>query len=474
MRKMVLGGMLASWCVAATAHAEFKLTPSLTIREEYNDNIDLTKDNRRDDFITTIVPSLNAMIDSDLLTLNLDYGLYFKLFAKHSDENETSLADTQRVRLDSTFNPIRDILFLKVSDVYARIPIDDRRQVGAGNDFVNTTDSNILTVNPYLVYPLTSSISLTAGYTYKNTWYDDPEGEDAQDHTLTGRLTKTFGERLSIYGEYAYRTHRPKENITTTGEFSSTFLGTIGGVRVLTIPQLVSVTSTGWDEYSTHTGSIGATIQVTPKLSLTGSIGKTYYQYEDGTLVTRINIYDVTGPLKNYEIYSQKISPDDTDSLIWNAQANYLLSDRLSLNAVYSQDFYDSVNEGPVQRETVGGSIKYNHTIEAALGGFYTTSSYETEQREDDSTGATLAVRIPLGASLSGNLIGKYTHYKFSPDIITPVTEKTNRYSAQAGLDYTLRLLTLGLGYTWNYNDSNVDVNDYRNNIVWLQARLTY
>jgi len=469
MRKMVLGGMLASWCVVSAAHAEFKLTPSLSIREEYNDNIDLTRDNRQDDFITTIIPSLNGTIDTNLLKLSLDYGLYFKLFAKHSDKDDTSLARTQRVKLDSTFNPIRDILFLKVSDVYARVPIDERRQVGVGNDFVNTSDSNILTANPYLVYPISSSISLTAGYTYKNTWYKDPEGEDAQDHTLTGRLTKTFGERLSIYGEYAYRTHRPQKSIRNNNEFNSL----TNGIIFLDVEQL-SAQSTGWNGYDTHTGTIGGFLQVTPKLTLNGSVGKTYYKYKTGTQTDRRHLYNLSGTYLGDLVSSQKFSPADTDSLIWNAQANYLLSDRLSLGANYSQDFTDSVNQGAVKRKTVGASVNYNHTIETALRGFYTTSTYETEVRKDTSTGAILTARIPLGASLAANLLGSYTHYKFSPDIITPVTEKVNRYSAQAGLDYTLRLLTLGLGYTWNFNDSNVDASNYRNNIVWLQGKLTY
>lgn len=478
MRKLVIGGMLTSCCVATAAHGELKLTPGLIVREEYNDNIDLTNDNRRRDFITTVAPSITALIDTNLLKLNLDYGLYFKLFAKHSGENETSLAKTQRVRFDTTYNPIRDILFLKVSDVYARLPIDERRQVAAGNDFVNTTDSNILTVNPYIVFPLTSSINLTAGYTYKNTWYDDPEGENAQDHTASGRLTKTFGERLSIYGEYAYRVHQPKDEKHDVNTFSRTAdvinITPTGFSIEYTPPVLVSTQENGWDGYETHSGTIGTVYQVTPKLTLNGSLGKVYYRYKTGTATYITQYYDAVGVVDHEETFVVKEKPDDADSLIWNVMANYILSERFTLGAYYSQDFYDSVNDGTVKRKTTGGSIKYNHAIEATLAGFYTNSDYETEDRQDKSAGGTLSAKVPLGANLAANLGGGYTHYKFSPDEIITVTEKVNRYTAQTSLDYTLRLLTMGLGYTWNYNDSNVDVNDYRNNIVWLQARLTY
>ncbi len=477
-RRAVVSTFFIAVAWASRASAELTFTPSIMVREEYNDNIDLTKDNRRDDFITTVAPSLNALIDTNLLKLSLDYGLYFKLFAKHSDENETSLAKTQRVRFDTTYNPIRDILFLKVSDVYARVPIDERRPVAAGNDFVNTTDSNILTVNPYIVLPLTSSISLTAGYTYKNTWYDDSESETAQDHSATGRLTKTFGERLSVYGEYAYRAHRPKENINVF----TTYLRTVtAGYRVddtfyVTnfLPLGESLQETGWNGYDTHTGTIGAVLQVTPKLTLNGSIGKVYYRYKSGTLTERIQYLIGTDIVQEDELVPQEYHPADTDSLIWNVMANYALSERFSLGAYYSQDFFDSVNEGVVKRETTGGSIKYKQGIEATLTGFYTNSDYETEDRQDKSAGGTLSAKVPLGANLAANVGGSYTRYRFSPDEIITVTEKVNRYTAQAGLEYTLRLLTMGLGYTWNNNDSNVNVNDYRNNIIWLQARLTY
>ncbi len=465
--------LVVAW--ASRASAELTFTPGIMVREEYNDNIDLTKDNRRHDFITTVTPSLNALIDTNLLKLSLDYGLFFKLFAKHSEDNETSLAKTQRVRFDTTYNPIRDILFLKVSDVYARVPIDERRPVAAGNDFVNTTDSNILTVNPYIVLPLTSSISLTAGYTYKNIWYDDPEGETAQDHSATGRLTKTFGERLSIYGEYAYRAHRPKDKIRIENILSSSFLGyDTDGNPDFSFPEPVSSQESGWNGYDTHTGMIGAVLQVTPKLTLSGSAGKIFYRYKSGTLTETLQFLYGTALIVEAPPVLREYRPADSDSLIWNAQANYLLSERFTVTANYAQDFYDSVNDGAVKRKTTGGSIKYKQGIEATLAGFYTNSDYETEDREDKSAGGTLSARVPLGANLAANVGGSYTRYRFSPDEIITVTEKVNRYTAQASLEYTLRLLTMGLGYTWNYNDSNVNVNDYRNNIVWLQARLTY
>ena len=39
--------------------AEFYLQPSLTLREEYNDNIYLEEDDQEDDFITSITPGIS-------------------------------------------------------------------------------------------------------------------------------------------------------------------------------------------------------------------------------------------------------------------------------------------------------------------------------------------------------------------------------------------------------------------------------
>ena len=50
---------------------EFKLIPSLALKEEYNDNIFFTEKARADDFITTVTPGLELIDRTEKVDVNL-------------------------------------------------------------------------------------------------------------------------------------------------------------------------------------------------------------------------------------------------------------------------------------------------------------------------------------------------------------------------------------------------------------------
>jgi uncharacterized protein (PEP-CTERM system associated) len=191
--------LLLIFCLTlvSISYAELRVTPSVSIREEYDDNIFLASDNEEGDFITSIYPSINLSYTTNFVTLSLDYGMNFRLYMHNSYLNETDLADTQRAKLDSTISLYREILFLKVFDEYARIPIDVRRQTAIDNAFVNMTDINRFRVNPYLELPLSSTLKLRTGYSYENIWYRYKEGDSAQIHLITTGLLKELSPKLS-------------------------------------------------------------------------------------------------------------------------------------------------------------------------------------------------------------------------------------------------------------------------------------
>jgi hypothetical protein len=416
---------------AVPAAAELKLTPSVSLREEYNDNIELTRDNRIDDFITSVTPALGISWKTSILELSADYGLNFRIFAKNSGRNETDLTEAQMAKADTTLTVMPEALFVKLSDVFERVPVDERDQVALDNIFVNLSNSNRFTANPYLDYPVSPTLRLLAGYTYQNTWYDDPRGDDSEDHTATGGITKQFGERLSVFGNYSYRWHRPSRTL----------------------------------QYDNQTGTVGAALQLTTKLSVSGSVGQTFYRYEGGVQRVRIPV-TVNGTLGDVPV-----PPRETSATIWNAKANYLLTERLSLGAGYSQSFSDSVTEGSARSRSITGSVTYKvvDTLPMTVAGFSTNSTFLITNREDRSTGVTVSAPVPLTPRLTARLDGGYTRFEFLPE-----GEEANRYSARVGLDYQFAVTTVGFGYTWNRNDSTVDTKDYTNNIAFVQAKFTF
>lgn len=340
---------------ASLSWAELKLTPSISIREEYNDNIFLTPNNEEDDFITSIYPAINLTYDTNLLNLSLDYGFNFRFYMHHSDQNETDLTNTQRAKLETTVSPYRNIFFVKVFDEYKRVTIDERRQVALDNNFVNMTDSNRFLINPYLEYPLSGTLKTRIGYSYENIWYKVKEGDDTENHLGTVSIIKEISPKITTSLSYNYLLHRPKET----------------------------------EDYDRQDAIFGMTYQVSPKLFIQGDVGEVWFNF------------------KNRE---------NSNSTIWDIQAKYLLTDLLSLGAGYSERFFDSVDMGTYKRKAVFGNIGYSGKIPITLTAFRNIDTYPTVKREDRGTGVTINSHVPITPRVTGNLIGSYTYYTFLPE----------------------------------------------------------
>lgn len=407
--------MLSLWPTASWS--EFKITPSVSVREEFNDNINLTRSNREDDFITTINPALSVRYSSRIVEdLSLDYGLNFRFYADHSERNETSLSEAQRAKLGTTISPIKDILFIKISEEYARVPIDQRRQVALDNISVNMTDSNRFSVNPYIAYPLAKTLKLNAGYRYDNLWYKSKEGDDADNHTFNVGLVKELTPNLSSFVSYDYQIHNTE--IT--------------------------------EDYNRQSVSVGANYRL-GKFALSGSLGRARFDYD-----------------------TRKDESFNTSSI--QVTGAYQLTNLISLSGGYSKGFSDSVNQGTYQNETTSGTISYSGKIPLSLTVYETTSKYLTTNRKDESKGITLGSSIPiyLTPKLTGNLSFNYSTLEVDTPDQSANKEEIDRYTAGLSLSYEMKITTLSIGYTWNWNDSNINTSDYKNNIVWVQARFAF
>lgn len=426
--------------------AELRLTPSITLREEYNDNIFLTSSDEEDDYITSINPAVNMTYDISLLTLSMDYGLNFRFYADHTERNETSLSKTQRARLETTVSPYRNIFFIKVSDEYKRVSIDERRQVALDNIFVNMTDSNNFSINPYIQYPLSKTLNAKIGYRYANIWYKEKEGNDAEDHTATISLAKELSSNITTSLSYSYLAHVPKK------------LG----------------------NYNKQDATLGIGYHISPRISLNSSVGQSWIDYKESTDNSSIiwNIQatylptpklSLSGEIKRYLLEYEKTKPETTLRTI---QAKYLLmANTLSLGAGYSESLSESVNLGAYKRRSTTGTISYHGTIPLNLAVSKTINKYSAVDREDRSTGVSLGSRIPffiVTPKLSGGVTGNYNNSEFFPE-----GEKVKRYGLRLSLDYDMRITTASLGYTYNWSDSSFNSNDYKNNIIWVQARFT-
>jgi uncharacterized protein (PEP-CTERM system associated) len=165
---------------ASPVHAEFTLTPGVDLRVEYNDNIYLDSDSEEDDVITTVAPNLELTWQTARLDVSLFASIGMEKYLDHTEEDRIGADSTQSSNLDALARVYRDLLFLRVSDSYLRVPINESGRGGEGNRTTNLTDSNTFEFNPYLQFELMKNTRMQLGYTYQNLWYEEEAGDDPE------------------------------------------------------------------------------------------------------------------------------------------------------------------------------------------------------------------------------------------------------------------------------------------------------
>ena len=147
--------------------AEFAVKPSLTVSEEYQDNILLDPVNRREDYITHAIPAVVLYYRTPFWTWDVDYSLDYRHYGRGTAEDGTA----NSLRAKNHTEVLDKVLFMDISDEMARTSLDIRRDYTQQSLVVNQAEQNIFTVNPYLVLHATANIAVTAGYLYRDTRY---------------------------------------------------------------------------------------------------------------------------------------------------------------------------------------------------------------------------------------------------------------------------------------------------------------
>ena len=404
--------LLAGLFVPGTSWAEFRATPAFSLRQEYNDNIFLERD-KEGDFVTIARPSVTALWNTQIADLSLDLGVGYEKYWDNSDEDE--LRPT--ARLDSTFKLYRENLFLRVTDTYERVTIDEGGRGAVDNNLINMTDSNRLEVNPYLLLQPLRTLRARFDYLYENVWYREDEGDDAETHRYSATLTQQLTPRISADLTGSFSQFRPKD-----------------ASRSL-------LDDTGEEEYDRTNAGVGLSWQVNDQLSLRGDVGRAWLDYD----------------------YS-----DDYDSTLFGGQADYQISTTFSAGAAYQEDISASVEDGARERKKTSAYLAYAGRSTVRLTVFGTRDDYLEINRRDVGMGATLDGDVPITNKKGIAWLLSYTDYEEGN------YEEYQRYGGRLEFYHQLRLGRLSLGYTYNRNDSDIPSEDYDNNIIFAQVSLRW
>jgi hypothetical protein len=223
--------------------APLTILPSVTISEEFNDNVLLSNRDRRWDFITGITPALNVILESATYRLAAGYNFTAEMYAREPDRN--AAFNRQNFDLDTLWRPTEQLTFTLI------------------DGFTYSTDTNLIS----------------------------PEGvatgrDQAWSNSLRAGVGYRFDPLTSVRGGASYTVQRYE---ASTLEDSDVYRADVAVDRVLTrfLTGTVAYEAAYFDidfepKTWTHTPRLGASYRLTDTITVGVSGGPTFEIREGG------------------------------------------------------------------------------------------------------------------------------------------------------------------------------------------------
>jgi opacity protein-like surface antigen len=380
-----------------SAAADFSFKPSITVSEEYTDNVFLTSAAPKSDYITRVLPGFTSKYNAPFWEWDISYAFDFRYYANQSRKND----NTQQVAAKGLIKLVDERLFLELSDTYKRVSLDSVRDTTTESLSIQQTDSNTAVISPYVMLRPTAATSVKTGYRYINTLYKDPSAVDSISHIGFMESSYEVAPKLSINLEYSFT--RQESDL---------------------------------QQFNRHDAYLGSRYEYADKSFIFGMGGVSLVRYNNG--VNTNNPIWKGGITHTFDTVVASLSTDVkyTD----NAQGapNLTKTYSASLNKTFARGTF-----------TVNGSYSdYSATDNVAV---LTPTSLTTAAVNQDrkSYVAGFSSKYELLAKLNGTLGLTYNH-------ITNEQQKsiTRQYQVNSGLDYTFAdELTASL--TYSYSDTS-------------------
>ncbi|CAH2031359.1 TIGR03016 family PEP-CTERM system-associated outer membrane protein [Trichlorobacter ammonificans] len=194
----IMGSIVVAAAVAQGA--EFEVHPSLTVSEEYTDNVFESRTNRLSDFITRALPGVSLSYKAPAFTGDLNYQLDYRHYAKKRRDDEI----THLLAAKGYLVAVNNLLYLDVTDDYQRVSLDVARDVSKESLFLNQSDRNVVAASPYFKLNLTDRTLLKTGYRFVDTRYFDSPAINKMDHIGFAELTHALSQGLELTAGYTF------------------------------------------------------------------------------------------------------------------------------------------------------------------------------------------------------------------------------------------------------------------------------
>jgi hypothetical protein len=429
-------------CMQTLCFARFEIHPRLSLREEFNDNVFLNAVDKESDFITTAIPGLGLNWIDKAIRLNLDYSLEFRKYLDNDSQDQTQIKQIQRGLAFGEIFPDQDFSIEFLQAFYTKT-IDERLPVVSENSRINTTNVSQSIINPQYRHQFTSKFIALLDYRFENLSYESSDSDDVLSHSVRMELKRQLSPRLEAL---------------VGGDFG-TFNNSLN------------------EDYNRQTGYAGFSARLSQQLALDVIVGESWIDFDH---------------------------QDSEDTFVGDVLALFDLSRGVSLGAGWSQDFGNATDDGVYLRKRVrivtgwnlsaasyaGNSLyawrnKYSEVSSARLLGREIVSDirqsslelnldlsenqFYSNNREDKEQGLNLAGNLYLGDDWH-LLVGA----ELTELVLNPGDVNINRIGFDTGFEYLRLNYTFSLRYFFREDDSEIDANDFQNNIVFLQAAIQF
>ncbi len=405
---------------------QLSFMPSVSISEEYNDNIFLTPDNEEDDFITTVSPGFILEVTQRENGLSLSYHPGYSFYADHSEFNSwqheavlgawVAASRSTRIEVEDAFLFTEDPA--PETDITSPITEDPLIQgdptIRSGREPYYTNTASIR-----LIQQFGASDSFYLQYAYTILRNDDPEIEDVDQHIPGLGITYWFLPRWGL--EIA-------ASLTATELDES-------------------------DDFDQWTGRITQTYRIDQRF-------EAFVQY-DHTAVR----------------YSQHQDEDSIDYQVFEPSVgityNIMNDSVLSLRLGYFKEDRDEGEDidGP------SGDIELTKTLRNGTLSLSGAAGQENTVLNAENLGFTKFYEIGFETeyrflrNLTGNISGSYRNAVFEE---TETNREDDIYEAGVGLTYLVTSwLSTHLQYFYRTLDSTLPEDEYKENRVAFQVTLT-
>lgn len=415
MRLKITSLIAISILFVVASHADAyqsTFTPSLSISEEYTDNVFLTENNEEYDYITSISPGFTFQIFEKRYGASLSYNPSYVHYDRFRENNTW--------RQNASFSGWSDLskhTKLTINDTFVRTedPVSEEDATVRRNREPYYTNSTSVSLD----HKFSERDSIGLGYLYSFLENKDPDIEDNERHSPSITYSHKFNPYLSLDTSVSY----------IRGDFEVS------------------------DNFDNWNGSI--------------TLANKFTKYLSGSIRYSHTIMDYRGNTEDYKVYDPSIGISYTiaENTFLSLNAGYFIQDREN-----SDD-----ESGLSLNGNLGKTWEFKRgSINATGSSGYEESYFGSENLGFNRYyGVKTSANYRLTKSLTGNITGSFRRNKY---INQDDNRTDRLKNAGIGLTFnpiTIRWLNLSLNYSYRTVDSTQKENEYDENRVILSITLS-